>query len=103
MYLLGYLEKRWKIFENSTFEEFEAGTKIYEEGDTDEFMYVIIKGCVKQYEKKLTTYNEKITVNFTSHYEGSNFGEVQGYGENQTKGRRYHTIEATEKCRCEFM
>jgi len=49
--------------------------------------------------KKLTTYNEKITVNFTSHYEGSNFGEVQGYGENQTKGRRYHTIEATEKCR----
>lgn len=61
-------------------------------------MYVIIKGCVKQYEKKLTSFNEKITVNFTSHYEGSNFGEVQGYGENQTKGKRYHTIETTEQC-----
>jgi hypothetical protein len=61
-------------------------------------MYVIIKGCVKQYEKKMTSYNEKITVNFTSHYEGSNFGEVQAYGENQTKGKRYHTIETIEKC-----
>jgi hypothetical protein len=61
-------------------------------------MYVIVKGCVKQYEKKLTSFNEMITVNFTSHYEGSNFGEVQGYGENQAKGKRYHTIEATEKC-----
>jgi hypothetical protein len=55
-------------------------------------MYVIIKGCVKQYEKKTTSYNTKLTVNFTSHYEGSNFGEVQGYGENQKKGKRYHTI-----------
>ena len=55
-------------------------------------MYVIIKGCVKQYEKKTTSNNTKLTVNFTSHYEGSNFGEVQGYGENQKKGKRYHTI-----------
>lgn len=61
-------------------------------------MYVIIKGCVKQYEQKLTSYNEKIMVNFTSHYEGSNFGEVQGYTENQKKGKRYHSIETTEKC-----
>lgn len=37
-------------------------------------------------------------VNFTSHYEGSNFGEVQGYTENQKKGKRYHSIETTEKC-----
>jgi hypothetical protein len=52
---------------------------IYREGEIDEFMYVIVKGCVKQYEQKVTSYNEKIMVNFTSHYEGSNFGEVQGY------------------------
>jgi Cyclic nucleotide-binding domain len=65
--------------EDSTFEEYEAGTVIYREGEIDEFMYVIVKGCVKQYEQKVTSYNEKIMVNFTSHYEGSNFGEVQGY------------------------
>ena len=40
----------------------------------------------------MTTYNEKIMVNFTSHYEGANFGEVAAYGENQVKGKRYHTI-----------
>ena len=79
MQLFDYIEKKWKIFDNCTFEEHEAGKKIYSEGDTDEYMYVIVKGCVKQYEQRLTSYNEKIIVNFTSHYEGSNFGEVQGY------------------------
>ena len=42
-------EKRWKIFEHATFEEYEAGKTVYKAGDTDEWMYVIVKGCVKQY------------------------------------------------------
>ena len=43
-------------------------------------MYVVIKGCVKQFEKKTTSYHEKITVNFLTHYEGSSFGEPQLIG-----------------------
>lgn len=37
-------------------------------------MYVIIKGCVKQYELKHTSYQNNVQVNFVSYYEGSNFG-----------------------------
>jgi hypothetical protein len=36
-----------------------------------------------------------MTVNFVSHYEGSNFGESQAFGEMQQRGKRYHTTEAT--------
>lgn len=59
-------------------------------------MYVVIKGCVKQYEKKTTSYHEKITVNFVSHYEGSNFGEAQLVGEKNQKAKRHHSTIAAE-------
>ena len=62
-------------------------------------MFVIVKGCVKQYEKKITSYNEKIEVNFLSHYEGSNFGEAQLIGEKNEKSKRYNSTVATEKCK----
>ena len=50
-------EKRQKIFKQAIFEEHQAGKTVYKAGDTDEWMYVIVKGCVKQYEEKVTSYN----------------------------------------------
>lgn len=45
-------------------------------------MYVVVKGCVKQYETKSTSYQDKVEVNFVSYYEGSNFGEAPLVGDN---------------------
>lgn len=53
---------------------------------------------MKQYETRETSFNEKMTVNFVSYYEGSNFGELQSFPEEHKRGKRHHTTEATEKC-----
>lgn len=94
MYSKLYLEKRAKIYEHFQFMMVEEGQEIYKEGDIEDFMYVVIKGCVKQLEKKQTSYNEKITVNFISHYEGSNFGDAHLMGERNQKSKRHHTAVA---------
>lgn len=60
-------------------------------------MYVVVKGCVKQYETKSTSYQDKMEVNFVSYYEGSNFGEAPLVGDNELKGKRYNTTVTTEE------
>ena len=62
-------------------------------------MYVVIKGCVKQFQKKTTSYHEKITVNFLTHYEGSSFGEPQLVGGKEQKAKRHHSTVAVQKCK----
>lgn len=81
MYPSPHLEKRYKIYDQCEYMEVEEGEEIYEEGTVEDYMFIIIKGCVKQYEKKITSYNDKVTVNFVSHYEGSHFGEAQLMGD----------------------
>ena len=60
-------------------------------------MYVVIKGCIRQYEKKTTSYQEKLTVNFITHYEGSNFGDAQLVGDKNQKAKRHHSVRACEE------
>lgn len=42
------LEKRVKIYDHIQFMMVEEGQTIYKEGDIEDYMYVVIKGCVKQ-------------------------------------------------------
>ena len=89
-------EKRIKIFDNCTFMKVGSGCEIYKEGDIEDFMYVVIKGCIRQYEKKTTSYQDKLTVNFITHYEGSNFGDAQLVGDKNQKAKRHHSVRASE-------
>ena len=59
-------------------------------------MYVVVKGCIKQYENKQTSYQDKVQVNFVSYYEGGNFGEAPLVGDS-IRGKRHNTTEATEE------
>ncbi len=65
-------------------------------------MFVVVKGCVKQYDTKSTSYQEKVEVNFVSYYEGSNFGEEPLIGDAEAKGKRYNTTVATEESNFAF-
>lgn len=75
----------------------EAGQQIYEEGEVEDDMYVVVKGCIRQYEKKNTSFHDKMTVNFVTHYEGSNFGDAQLIRDKNQKAKRHHTAIACEK------
>ncbi len=54
------IEKRYRIFQNCTLLKYQPNQIVYREGEINEHMYVVIKGCVKQYETKSTSYQDKV-------------------------------------------
>ena len=42
-------EKRYKIYDHCQSLEIDEGEEIYKEGEVDNSMYVVVKGCIKQY------------------------------------------------------
>lgn len=50
------LEKRFRIYQNCVLKKFAPNEIVYREGELNEHMYVVLKGCIKQYETKSTSY-----------------------------------------------